>query len=1028
MSFTALPIVFQALEEGADRKNLPPGTVLVAENCAMDKARRMTKRWGTRSLAKSTISGTTITTGKRLGTHEQDTTAFDGTSLQVYSNELLNWQTVDRVPNVRVTSRPLLDTGRSASAVDLAIYGHLLVSVYVAGTGTAKPIYVQVEDINTHELVLPPTQVTTAGSQPRVVIIGSYAAILYTTSGGSLLGRTFDLSTMGTLTGPTTMQTGLAASSSFDAVWKGVTLYVVSTLAAGANRVQLQGFDGSLSTSIAAVTTGLLAVGTTYCIDAVAGQGVYVIWTTSSGGGAVKLVTASDTTLAVGTGPTNIYTGDIPSYAFVAVDDATNVLVGYNKGDAVAPKNEALITQLYVGATHAAVANTKRQTNGLFKPSKPWKISSRWYCAATTYLHDYSFGTSTAIVPGQSSCIIEILTSTYSAATPPHRHVATLENQTGWYDETLTLSQPAVDASNNVFVAASFRKRVDVVVGPGQPLGFNVYKASLSDGDLGRMLPIGPNTICVGGAPYYSDGATTMPAAFLHAPMIVSATPGAAASGSMAAGNYQYAAVYTWRDANGVLHRSEPSNIVTATSAANGSIALSIASASISGKQTETTGFGSGSASPVQIELYRTTVGGSILYRLTYEPGFNTITNDPTADSVSITDTRADSSITGTTPAVTLASQAQIYTNTELEEIPPPAFTTGEVHRNRIFGIAADEFTLWASKDVSEDLGIAPGFNEAFTNTFTTRKKALASLDAALVVFGEDDIDLLEGSGPTSAGLENDWAIRRVHSDVGTTNPRSVVVCPIGVLFESRRGIELLDRGLNISFVGQQIEDTLAAYPTITSAVLVAEFAEVRFTCNASNGSSGVVLAWDYLNKIWFTRKYTDAADTATSSVAFVDAALINGVYTLLTAGGQVYRESQTTYLDNATTWVGRDLQIADVHPGGPGGWYRFKLFQVLGTSETNHDLRLSISRDYSTSWEQVENFAAQTAATTVGPLQSCRIVIGNQKAQAVRLRLQDLTPTTGSVGTGLGPIWSGLALQLMQKSGTAKNDPNAQV
>ena len=129
----------------------------------------------------------------------------------------------------------------------------------------------------------------------------------------------------------------------------------------------------------------------------------------------------------------------------------------------------------------------------------------------------------------------------------------------------------------------------------------------------------------------------------------------------------------------------------------------------------------------------------------------------------------------------------------------------------------------------------------------------------------------------------------------------------------------------------------------------------------------------------------------------------------------------QETFLDVGDVYVERDVQLAWVSPAGPNAWHRFKRWNVLGTNVTNHDLKLSIATDYATSWAQDNTYAAQTAPTTIGPIQQARITPALQKATAQRLRLQDITPTTGSVSTGAGPIWEAVTLEYEVKRSTAR-------
>ncbi len=584
------------------------------------------------------------------------------------------------------------------------------------------------------------------------------------------------------------------------------------------------------------------------------------------------------------------------------------------------------------------------------------------------------------------------------------------------------MTKPSIDANGDVYIVAPYRNRE-----PGQwyatiPVGWNLYKLTLNDGDIGRSATIGGAALCAGGAPYWFDGSTAMPYGFAHGPCIIAVSD--TGVGSMVAGVYSYVATYSWRDAKGVLHRSSPSPPYAATASGSRALTVSVQTASLSGRQRATTSVLS--PNPVFIELWRTIVGGTgDHYRLSLEPLYQVLTNDARQPIVSLVDTKADASISGggTEPTAPLLSQERLYTDQgELANVPPPSFITVATHRGRIAGIGPDLRTVWLSKDATQDAMLAPGFNEALTLAFARDKTALASLDTVLVVFGEDDIDVVNGDGPDDAGGTGAgrWEIQIVHTDVGCVNPRSTVVFPGGVIFESRVGLSLLDRGLNVSWLGRSIDDTLTLYPNITSGVLVAEQTEVRWTCD--DGDTGIVLAYNYLEKLWFVRKYS-------SSVRFADAALINGVYTLLTTAGQVYRETTDHKLDNGADYVERDILLAPIsaQPGRAGwsndnlGWSRVKDLTCMGTSVTDHDLEISFAHDYATEFSQTKLFTAGSDVTAPGPLEKSRVTCVTQKCQAVQIRIRDLTPTAYDVSTGDGPIFESLSLRVAAIDGNAR-------
>lgn len=1010
-----LHVQFRGLDEGTDPKTQPVGALLAAINCRMDKARRLHKRWGTLGLNNELLGGASnVTAGARLvELSDGNVGLVSGTGLYSWVDDPEQWKLVDSVCPLRTTRRPHIDNASSVAWMDFAVSTslNLLVSVwrvadatYGGFTGDAN-IFFQVVDINTQDIIHPPTLVTSAGRYPHVVILSGKAVFLWATSSGDLGYRDLTLSTL-TLGSAGTLDTGLSATIGFDAHVAGTTLYAIYRLAAGANRTRIRGFNTSYVATISPADFGG-SVHTRYSLHVTTGENAYAL--VNDGGGNVNIYTMSPSTLAITAGPTTIFTAagsNLGNPAFITRASASTALVGINETDALSGLTVQRATTMVVdGTTHAISANTTRRTSHVRWTSEPFQVSSVWYAVAQTYLGGSSG------VEASSDLLLEIHTSAYSAATAPHPHVGTLENQTAGTTGPLYGYAVPVDGNGVAWVASQFRReeREDQYA----PTGVNMNRVT-TGGDIFRPLKNGRVTMLIGSAPFVADGYTTAPYGFVHGPRIGTIT-WSGAGGAVAAGNYQYAGHYVRQGPDGVMQRSQVANVRATTAGATDTGTIPYASACVSPKLSEQTGY-SNTASPVRVLTYRTEVNSSVLFQLTYEPTHNTVTSSPTSAVVTLTDTRADADVTGgasTSPSVVLSARPTLYTDTELDDIPPPAATTGTVHRNRFWLIASDETTVWASKDGSEDLGIAPGFNEALTLQFASRKRALASLDEKLVVFGDDDIDLVHGDGPDSNGDSNTWSIARLQTDVGCINPRSVVVTPFGVIFESRRGLEMLDRGLNVSPVGQAIEDQLTTYPTITSAVLVAEEGEVRFTCTDTAGANGIVIVWDYVNKFWHTRKYYDALDTENTSTPFVDALLIGGVYHMLTAGGRVYKEVTGTYFDHdEDAWVSRDVQLAWISPGGPNAWHRFRRWQVLGTNVTTHDLKLSVARDYATAWEQDNTFAAQTTPTTVGPIQQARISPKYQKATSMRLRLQDLTPTTGDVGNGAGPIWEAVTLE----------------
>lgn len=1040
-----LQIQFLGLNEGDDPKNLPPGTLLRAENVRMDKARRLAKRMGVSALGTNDITGDyESTSGRRLVFGGSATSIVTGDEAWTHVESLGKWNRIDRPPPWRIERRPLLDSGRSVGPIDTAISGNMLVTFFAimspTSAGATIGLFVQVDDVATGAPIVPPMQVSTSGGWFVRVLISGTTALLSWVSGTAIRYRKLSLASFALSTADTSLISSVSSDASFDVVLAtptaGVpTLFYAYSLGSGTDRLKLTSY--AFSTMVQANDLTVTSSGND--IDSIAvtfgatSQKVACMFERGASSGSVHLASCSSALASV-VGPTSIATSlTAVSSLMVAEDDATNILTGY----VYTGSGFRLVTQLRSWSAHAQVAASVRDSCGFLTVSRPWKSNGRWFVSATTTQGDAQSGTQRA---QPSSVILEVETASPSLSGVTGGvlpHMGTLENHTAGWSTELREPSCAVDGSGNVWVAAAYRKRESLShslpISPAEPIGWNLYRLSWADEDTFRSAKLGPCSLMAGGAPAWWDGISALPYGFYQAPQIVSVA--AAAGGSMVAGTYSYVATYAWTDAAGLLHRSMPSPpVMGTTSGGNLSLTVTVRTTS-AGKQHASYG-ATNVANPVIIEIWRTTVGGTgPHYRLTREPIYQMLINEPAAGSRVLTDTRADADITGAAAGDALNKQPQLYTDLgELENVPPPAFVTCITHRPRLAGIGPDLRTVWLSKDSTIDATLAPGFNEALTLAFPSDKTALASLDAVLVVFGEDSIDVVHGDGPDDKGDQNTWQIQSVQTDVGCINPRSVVTTPMGVVFESRRGLDLLDRGLGVTTVlGRNVVDTLALYPNITSAVLVAEHNEIRFTCD--DGSNGIVLAYDYQSKIWFTRKYNDGYEHA--SVKFADAALIDGVYTLLTSRGRVLRESSTVSWDNGA-YIETDIVLAPIsaQPGQSGwsnaniSWQRAKDLTLMGTGLAPHDLKVSFALNYATSYSQTHTFAANAPGTpaAAGPRELARVTLAVQKCQAVQVRIQDTAPTGYAVAsTQAGVALESLSLRVAAKEGPPKTSAGQQ-
>jgi len=522
---------------------------------------------------------------------------------------------------------------------------------------------------------------------------------------------------------------------------------------------------------------------------------------------------------------------------------------------------------------------------------------------------------------------------------------------------------------------------------------------------------LGSNLHFSGGIVQMYDGIGVVEHGFLLYPEDIQVNAATITGGSMAPGVYQYSICYEWTDNQNNIHRSAPSPAVEVTIASpNNSATLLVKYLPLTEKIGDR---------PVQIVVYRTTASGQILYRVTSltSPVFNAVSSS----YATISDTLADSAleVNGVAAAPLLYSQflAGTVNGTGYELPNDPAPPTGiiQLHRNRLWVVdSTNPLQLWYSK--ANAIGAPVEFTEDFIKQVDPRGgpiMALASVDDKLLVFKRSTIFCIVGQGPDSTGANNDLSDAIfVTSDVGCIEPRSTVGTPIGIMFQSTKGIYLIDRSLQVSYVGAPVE----AYngETITSATLMATVNQVRFTLE-----SGKTLVYDYFVQQWgvFTGQYA------------VDSLIWLGSPVILRANGTVLKETPDTWTDAGapyslkltTSW----LTFANIQ-----GFQRVRRAQILGAWKAPHNLAVDVCVDFNDVIVQSMTVTPQAPTVYGGTspygngtyggtfqLYQWRIDLARQKNQAVKFTIQDLPTATAGEGMSL----SSIAFEVGAKQGTAK-------
>lgn len=388
----------------------------------------------------------------------------------------------------------------------------------------------------------------------------------------------------------------------------------------------------------------------------------------------------------------------------------------------------------------------------------------------------------------------------------------------------------------------------------------NIYELSLTKTAELPGTSLGDGLILPAGTPLYFDGDVLSEMTPLGAPEVMALRDAGQTSGS----NYTpieygfkeftsrwsgaqlrtFQAVVTYTDAQGNLHRSAPSPLyyspffVPTTAGSwnndNGFWMQATISTPLSMNPR-------GNRGRYDVELYISDTPTSTP-RLAARQPF-----DPYAGSVDIefrNVARPDGAGATTNVITKTRSTPFIYTNGDvLASDTWPMFTHTIATSTRLWALSANDVgQVYYSKLFEEFIG--PEFNAALTLSLGDERQltAIGRLDDKVVVFEQDDIHVIYGPGPDNtgtAGRQGGFEVHHVTSDVGCSDPASVVETPQGLMFKGRRGFYLLDRGLQLHFVGGGVQD-ITRNTTVTAANIVPEFAEVRFHLEVTTGESQV--------------------------------------------------------------------------------------------------------------------------------------------------------------------------------------------
>jgi len=525
---------------------------------------------------------------------------------------------------------------------------------------------------------------------------------------------------------------------------------------------------------------------------------------------------------------------------------------------------------------------------------------------------------------------------------------------------------------------------------------------AFNDPTAGTSAQLGENTLISGGYLQAYDGVSIFESGFHLFPDNITAASNA--TGTLPNGTYTYQIVYEWVDNYNQQHRSAPSLPVSVTISSNNSVDLTIPYLYLTDRKSP--------RSPIIISVFRLKQGGTIYYKVPLSITYNVTTGKTLpastgAFSVLINDNISDANLT----------DEELYTTGNvLESIAPPAAKFLTRFKNRMFvsGLERSD-ALWYSKEAQPDLAVefSPFLYISVDDTGGPIT-ALSTMDDKLLIFKANTIFVLMGDGPNAAGAQNQFnSPQAVTTDVGAVSNDSVVKVRDGVMFKSRKGIYLIDRSLQVSYVGADVEEYNDL--NITSAIVIDNLNQARFTT-----AEGFCLVYDMFFKQWSVFTNIEAVHSLNWQNKFI----------FLKDNAEVLREQKGLYTDKGqpieTSYVLSLLQFGQIQ-----GFQRIYKLNVLGEYRGDHGLKIELGYDYRDFYEErfinypdgilfdgkwgddtVWGEAGSAWGGVSDGVYQFQVRPRQQRCQAMKLRISDFFVTTGTAGFALSNVTAEVGIE----------------
>lgn len=703
------------------------------------------------------------------------------------------------------------------------------------------------------------------------------------------------------------------------------------------------------------------------------GDTIHCAWPSNTGGGDFTVVGVSKTTLAI-TNPQVIFTPTTPTAQIAIVSDSQNVYVATSIKTTLSSVDYFSTVIYIIDYTSGYTITGGSGAGRLLILSKPYILNGNVYfplmCAEPEQL---------------CGLIVDQNGKEVTQFSPFQIAPAVLDTISTLQTFMVSKSSPASDKALFCFEKSTTQLQSADIGETIATRGTSLLTFSIPENYLtGTRSKIGESVYITNGLTIELDGRAPHDNGFSLGPKIYGT--GATTGGSLPTGNYNYKAVYEFYDAFGQRTISQESNAIT-VNIASGTAGL------VTITYFEPVATYKGSTTTINenirsnIVLYRTEVGGSVYYRV------KALEVGSIGGPGSTTDSLSDSS---------LRNNATLYTTGGVfENIPAPVGSSSFSGGNRLFivGLEEKDEIAYSKKQLfGESVNFAPNFRIRVSSASSLDKTPLrcgAYLDGKIIIFREESIYFSTGDGPNEVGVGEFSDPEPISTDVGCIEPRSVVNSPLGVFFKSRKGIYLLNRSLQVSYVGAEVEYYNSE--NICASILANKYNEIRFYT-----TSGKALVYNYLFGVWsvFNEQTDSDADVWKGEVALTR---LNAPYV---EDSSVFKNDSSYYSMKFTSpWLNLGLIQ---------GYQRCYQLWIIGDFKSAHTLKCKIYTDFDDSTFEEYDLVYNNSES---PQYQFQISLPNQKVESMKFEIYD----TDQSGTGESFDLSNLQVEVGLKAGGYK-------